>query len=137
MNAEVTTGKILDEKEKTVSLTLFVDPGQRAMVNRISFEGNERTHDIVLRREMRQMEKSWISNNLLDNSKLRLDRLGFFKSVDYEKKAVPGSTDEVDVIFNVEEQYSGSIGGSLGYGAYGFVEQIIRKNTLEQVILFQ
>ncbi len=120
MNAEVSTSKVLDEKEKTVSLTLFVDPGQRAMVNRISFEGNERTHDTVLRREMRQMEKSWISNNLLDNSKLRLDRLGFFKSVDYEKKAVPGSTDEVDVIFNVEEQYSGSIGGSLGYGAYGF-----------------
>ena len=78
MNAEVSTSKVLDEKEKTVSLTLFVDPGQRAMVNRISFEGNERTHDIVLRREMRQMEKSWISNNLLDNSKLRLDRLGFF-----------------------------------------------------------
>ena len=78
MNAEVSTSKVLDEEEKTVSLTLFVDPGQRAMVNRISFEGNERTHDVVLRREMRQMEKSWISNNLLDNSKLRLDRLGFF-----------------------------------------------------------
>ncbi len=120
MNAEVSTSKEINDKEKEVSLTLFVDPGQRAMVNRISFEGNERTHDIVLRREMRQMEKSWISNNLLDTSKLRLDRLGFFKSVDYEKKTVPGSTDEVDVIFKVEEQFSGSIGGSLGYGAYGF-----------------
>ena len=54
------------------------------MVNRISFEGNERTHDVVLRREMRQMEKV-ISNNLLETSKLRLDRLGFFKSVNYEK----------------------------------------------------
>ena len=120
MNAEVSTSKDVDEKQKQVSLTLFVDPGQRAMVNRISFEGNERTHDVVLRREMRQMEKSWISNNLLDTSKLRLNRLGFFKSVDYEKKSVPGSPDEVDVIFKVEEQYSGSIGGSLGYGAYGF-----------------
>ena len=37
---------------------------------------------------MRQMEKSWASNNLLDQSKLRLDRLGFFKNVDYEKKSV-------------------------------------------------
>ena len=62
------------------------------MLNRISFEGNDRTHDVVLRREMRQMEKSWVSNNLLETSKLRLDRLGFFKNVDYEKKAVPGST---------------------------------------------
>ena len=119
-NAEVSTSKDINENEKTVALTLFVDPGQRTMVNRISFEGNERTHDVVLRREMRQMEKSWVSNNLLEGSKLRLDRLGFFKAVDYEKKSVPGSTDEVDVIFKVEEQYSGSIGGSLGYGAYGF-----------------
>ena len=64
-NAEVSTSKDVDEKQKQVSLTLFVDPGQRAMVNRISFEGNERTHDVVLRREMRQMEKSWVSNNFL------------------------------------------------------------------------
>ena len=119
-NAEVSTSKDINEEEKSVALTLFVDPGQRTMVNRISFEGNERTHDVVLRREMRQMEKSWVSNNLLEASKLRLDRLGFFKSVKYEKNAVPGSTDEVDVIFKVDEQFSGSIGGSLGYGAYGF-----------------
>ena len=119
-NAEVSTAKDINESDKTVALTIFVDPGQRTMVNRISFEGNERTHDVVLRREMRQMEKSWLSNNLLETSKLRLDRLGFFKAVEYEKKSVPGSTDEVDVIFKVEEQYSGSIGGSLGYGAYGF-----------------
>ena len=65
------------------------------------------------------MEKSWASNTLIETSKLRLNRLGFFKSVDYEKKDVPGSSDEIDIIFNVEEQYSGSIGGSLGYGAYG------------------
>ena len=67
----------LKSEEKTVALTIFVDPGQRTMLNRISFEGNDRTHDIVLRREMRQMEKSWVSNNLLETSKLRLDRLGF------------------------------------------------------------
>ena len=116
---EVNTAKEIDEKNKTVKLTLFVDKGQRTMVNRILFQGNERTHDIVLRREMRQMEKSWASNTLIETSKLRLDRLGFFKSVNYDKKTVPGSSDEIDVIFNVEEQYSGSIGGSLGYGAYG------------------
>ena len=119
-NAEVSTSREINEEEKSVSLTLFVDPGQRTMVNRISFQGNERTHDVVFRREMRQMEKSWASNDLMEISKLRLDRLGFFKNVDYEKKAVPGSPDEVDVIFKVEEQFSGSIGGSLGYGAYGF-----------------
>ena len=57
---------------------------------------------------MRQMEKIGASNTLIETSKLRLNRLGFFKSVDYEK-SVPGSSDEIDIIFNVEEQYSGSI----------------------------
>jgi len=118
-NAEVASSKEVNDEEKTVQITLFVDKGQRTMVNRIVFQGNERTHDIVLRREMRQMEKSWASNNLIETSKLRLNRLGFFKNVDYEKEAVPGSPDEIDIIFKVEEQYSGSIGGSLGYGAYG------------------
>ncbi len=118
-NAEISTSREINEVDKTVSLTLFVDKGQRTMVNRIIFKGNERTHDIVLRREMRQMEKSWASNDLIEVSKLRLDRLGFFKNVEYEKKSVPGSSDEIDIVFNVEEQYSGSIGGSLGYGAYG------------------
>ncbi len=119
-NAEVSTSREIDEDKNSVKLTLFVDKGQRTMVNRIIFQGNERTHDIVLRREMRQMEKSWASNDQIEVSKLRLDRLGFFKSVDYEKKSVPGSSDEIDIVFKVEEQYSGSIGGSLGYGAYGF-----------------
>ena len=89
-NAEVSTSKDINEKDKTVALTLFVDPGQRTMVNRISFEGNERTHDIVLRREMRQMEKSWVSNNLLETSKLRLDRLGFFQKCEIRKKFSTG-----------------------------------------------
>ena len=54
-NVDVSTSKEVNEEEKTVALTIFVDPGQRTMLNRISFEGNDRTHDIVLRREMRQI----------------------------------------------------------------------------------
>ena len=69
---------------------------------------------------MRQMEGAWASNSLLERSKLRLDRLGFFKQVNYEKVPVPGEKDKVDIEFIVEEEFSGSIAGSLGYGAYGF-----------------
>ena len=70
---------------------------------------------------MRQMEGSWASNNLIENSKLRLERLGFFKEVESETIPVPGVNDQIDVEFTVEEEFSGSIGGSLGYGAYGLV----------------
>ena len=113
-------GNIKKVEENLVDVVFFIEPGQRTYIRNINFTGNERTHDVVLRREMRQMEGAWASNSLLERSKLRLDRLGFFKQVDYEKIPVPGEKDKVDIEFIVEEEFSGSIAGSLGYGAYGF-----------------
>ena len=119
-SAEVSASTKDSEKDNYVDVTVFIDSGQRTYVRKINFSGNERTHDVVLRREMRQMEGSWASDALLERSKLRLDRLGFFKDVDYEMVPVPGERDKVDAEFSVEEEFSGSIAGSLGYGAYGF-----------------
>ena len=119
--AEVRGVPDINETSGDVDLTFYVDPQQRTYVRRIVFKGNKRTHDVVLRREMRQMEGSWASNNLIENSKLRLERLGFFKEVESETIPVPGVNDQIDVEFTVEEEFSGSIGGSLGYGAYGLV----------------
>jgi len=117
--AEVKGVPEVDQESGTVDLTFYVDAKQRTYVRRISFSGNERTHDVVLRRELRQMEGAWASNQLIENSKLRLERLGFFKEVESETTPVPGVSDQIDVAFTVEEEYSGSVGGSLGYGAYG------------------
>ncbi|MEK9902790.1 MAG: outer membrane protein assembly factor BamA, partial [Gammaproteobacteria bacterium] len=119
--AEVRGVPDVNEESENVDLTFYVDPQQRTYVRRIIFKGNKRTHDVVLRREMRQMEGAWASNNLIENSKLRLERLGFFKEVESETIPVPGVNDQIDVEFTVEEEFSGSIGGSLGYGAYGLV----------------
>ena len=70
---------------------------------------------------MRQMEGSWASNLLIENSKLRLERLGFFKEVESESIPVAGVNDQVDVEFTVEEEVSGSIGGSFGYSSWGLM----------------
>jgi len=104
-----------NEEDKTVSLTFYVEPGKRAYVSRINFRGNTKTADEVLRREMRQMEGGWASTYLIDQSKLRLERLGFFKEVNVETVPVPGTDDQVDVNYTVEEQPSGSISASVGY----------------------
>ena len=119
--AEIRGVPDVNKETGNVDLTFYVDPQQRTYVRRIIFKGNKRTHDVVLRREMRQMEGAWASNNLIENSKLRLERLGYFKEVESETIPVPGVNDLIDVEFTVEEEYSGSIGGSLGYGAYGLV----------------
>ncbi|KAF1070506.1 MAG: Outer membrane protein assembly factor BamA [Pseudomonas citronellolis] len=103
------------EDDKTVSITYTVDPGKRAYVNRINYRGNTKTEDQVLRREMRQMEGGWASTYLIDQSKKRLERLGYFKTVNVETPAVPGKDDQIDVNYSVEEQPSGSISASVGF----------------------
>ena len=103
------------DEDNTVSLTYAVDPGKRAYVNRINFRGNTKTADEVLRREMRQMEGGWASTYLIDQSKTRLERLGYFKEVNVETPQVPGTDDQIDVNYSVEEQPSGSITASVGF----------------------
>lgn len=103
------------DEDNTVSLTFVVDPGKRSYVNRINFRGNTKTMDEVLRREMRQMEGGWASTYLIDQSKTRLERLGYFKEVSVETPQVPGTDDQIDVNYSVEEQPSGSITASVGF----------------------
>lgn len=104
-----------NEEDKTVKVTFFMEPGKRAYVRRIDFRGNIKTSDEVLRREMRQLEGSSASTALIDHSKVRLERLGYFKEVESETIEVPGSADLVDVEYTVEEQPSGSVGASIGF----------------------
>ncbi|WP_020413518.1 outer membrane protein assembly factor BamA [Microbulbifer variabilis] len=104
-----------NKEEKTVKITFFINPGKRAYVRRISFRGNTRTADEVLRRELRQMESASASSARIEQSKVRLERLGYFKGVEVETTEVPGTSDQIDVEYTVEEQPSGSIGGTLGW----------------------
>ena len=107
-----------NDADKTVKITFFIEPGKRAYVNRINFRGNTKTVDEVLRREMRQMEGGSANSAQIENSKVRLERLGFFKEVKVENKEVPGTSDQIDVEYTVEEQPSGSMGLQIGYAQY-------------------
>ncbi|MFL2504988.1 MAG: outer membrane protein assembly factor BamA [Candidatus Azotimanducaceae bacterium] len=106
---------VQDEEDNSVTIKYFVDAGKRAYVRRVNFSGNTVTQDHVLRREMRQMENGWASTAMIEGSKIRLQRLGFFKEVNVETPAVLGMEDQIDVNFTVEEQPSGSISATVGY----------------------
>ncbi len=114
--ANVNAHPVIDDEKKTVSLTFFVDPGKRVYIRRVMFGGNVKTHDEVLRREMRQLEGGWYSTPKLERSKTRLFRTGFFEEVNIETPLVPGRTDMVDVVIHVTERPSGSVQASVGYG---------------------
>ena len=105
-----------------VEVEFFVEANKRAYVRRISFTGNKVTQDEVMRREMRQMEGGWASSAQIDLSKVRLERLGYFRGVNVEMPEVPGTDDQIDVEFEVEEQPSGSISATLGFSqGYGLI----------------
>ena len=110
-----------DNDTHQVSLTFFIDPGNRVYVRNITFSGVNRINDVVLRREMRQLEGAWLSNTSLERSKQRVQRLPYVKNVEFETTPVPGAPDLVDVNFKIEEgpaaQLSGGIGYSESYGA--------------------
>lgn len=114
---KVTTIPEINEEDKTVKLSISVDPGKRIYVNRINFKGNHVTADRVLRREMRQMEGAWLSNSLVEGSKAWLQRLPYMEEVEFETKQLPEEDDLVDVEFTVKEQPSGSFTAGIGYGS--------------------
>jgi outer membrane protein insertion porin family len=104
-----------DNATHTVSLTFFVDPGNRVYVRTISFSGTNRINDEVLRREMRQLEGGWLSNTSLERSKQRIQRLPYVKSVEFETTPVAGSPDLVDVNYKIEEGPASQLSGGIGY----------------------
>ena len=123
----------MNDEEHTVAVTFFVDPGKRAYVRRITFSGNTRTRDEILRREMRQLEGSWIDTEKVDRGRIRLQRLGFFGDVNVETPAVAGTTDQVDVHYTVEERPSGNFSLGLGFSQTGgltFQTSITQNNFL-------
>ena len=104
-----------DDEQKTVNLTFFVDPGSRAYVRHINFINTSAINDEVMRRELRQLEGSYLSNALLERSKERLQRLPYIEKVEFESKPVPGTPDLVDVDFDIKEGLPGQFSGGIGY----------------------
>lgn len=109
----------INDEDQTVEVIFYVEPGARTYVNRINYRGNVSTADDVLRREMRQLESAPASSQQIELSKVRLERLGYFATVNVDTVEVPGITDQIDVEFDVEEQNFGSVSFSIGSGGGG------------------
>lgn len=107
----------VDRVNNRVAMILQADPSRRAYIRRINISGNDRTRDEVIRREFRQFEASWYDGNKIRLSRDRVDRLGYFTSVNIETAEIPGINDQVDLNVSVVEKPTGSISLGLGFSA--------------------
>ena len=114
-NSEVEPVPELDHEKKEASITFYVNPKSRVYVRNINFRGVDQVDDEVLRREIRQLEGSYLSNLLVDRSKILLQRLPFVENVEVDNTPVPGSPDLVDVDFDIEYRMPGQFSGGIGY----------------------
>lgn len=115
-SATVNSVPEFNEENHTLSMTFVVDAGRRLSVRQVRFEGNTVSADSTLRQEMRQQEGSWYNGQAVDLGKLRLDRTGFFETVESRIEPVEGTNDMVDVVYKVKERNTGSLNLGIGYG---------------------
>ena len=131
--ANVNAAPEVDKEKRQVAFTVFVDPGKRVYVRRINIGGNTKTRDEVVRQESRQMEGAWYDDEKVKLSKQRIDKTDYFSEVTVETPPVPGTTDQIDVNYNVTEKSTGNI--SIGAG-YSQSEKVILSGSISQANVF-
>ena len=119
----------IDKEKRTVAFNIVVDPGRRVYVRRIDISGNSKTRDEVIRREMRQLEGSYYDTSKIQLSRRRIDRTQFFSDVTVETRPVEGSSDQVDVAYNVKERPTGALLLGLGFSS---VEKVSLSASVRQ-----
>jgi len=97
----------IDNDNLIVDFNFNIDQGKKIYVRRINIVGNDSTKDKVIRRELRQYESSWFSQEKIDLSKTRLNRTQYFESIDIETPVVPGTSDQVDINILLKETNTG------------------------------
>ncbi|PYJ91158.1 MAG: outer membrane protein assembly factor BamA [Verrucomicrobia bacterium] len=105
-----------------------IEEGDRSFVNRINIEGNTRTKDKVIRREVLVAPGDVFNTVRVDITKKRLDNLGYFAKVETypEDTDIPGRK---DLTILVQEKRTGSL--SFG-GGFSTVDQLVGFAELTQ-----
>ena len=111
-----------------VDVTMRIEEGEQQFVNRITFVGNESTHDEVIRREMQLLEHGVFNTAALKNSIRRLNQLGYFEPLEETHVAienVEGEENEVDLTVNLIEANLNQLTFGMGISQFdGFFGQL-------------
>ena len=113
--SNVRTSIDINDEEASISLQFLLIPGRKMTVRVINFKGNDRSKDIVLRREMRQLEGAVYKASKVERSRIRLQRLKYLASVNIATVPVKGDENLLDLEVSIVERFSGNFQVGLGY----------------------
>ncbi len=115
--ASVEPSIVPHEDTKTVDITFTQDLGSQVYLNRINIIGNKKTRDKIIRRSILLTEGELITNNWMEESKTRIEGLGYFEvrdGVNWKINRLGENLADLDMI--VKEGKTGHASMQLGYG---------------------
>ncbi len=118
----------LNAKTGKVDVRLDITEGDLAYISQVKIQGNDRTRDIVIRRELRLFPGDRFDGSKLRRSKERLRNLGYFEDVNYDIEDTD-TPDKKNLIVLVKEAKTGSFSFGAGYST---VDQFVGFAEIEQ-----
>jgi len=105
-----------DDATKEVDINVLIEKGDKIGVEKINITGNTITRDKVIRRELRITENSFYNEALVQQSKKRLEALGYFEKVEISTPKA-SADDKLNLNINVKEKPTGSFSVGAGYSS--------------------
>ena len=116
---------VFNKEKQQMDITYNITENELAYIEKIIIRGNDKTKDIVIRRELKIKPGGVFDGARLKRSKQNLNNLGYFEEITYD--TAPGSApNKKDLIINVKETKTGQVSFGAGYSSVdkfiGFVE---------------
>lgn len=128
--AEADVKMARNEEDSSLDITYVMSKGTMVSINRVLIEGNSKTRDNVIRREMRLADGDLYNGSQLRRSNTRLNKLDFFETVEITPEPT-GSPNALNLRVKVKEKPTGQFSAGVGYSSYSqvfFSGQVLERN---------
>ncbi len=106
----------------SIDLTIRISEGKQATINKVILNGNTKTSDHVVMREIRTLPGQKFNKSAIIRTVRELSTIGYFNPEKITPNPLPRPDGTVDIEYNVEEKPSDQIELSGGWGGFiGFV----------------